>query len=268
MSTIIVTRQDGTVYDLDELGFRVIDFNPPSPQYTHTFLQAGHYGQHRTSTVVGNTQLKLVLNSIGIDVYDYELQRQKLMRIFSSYEAFYVSFVRLPQLRYRCVAEPFEFTRFNNEYAKNISITLDCYDGFAETVATTENPDQMLGLGIGLDDVPHQYNYSNVTDIPFYNPGLIALMAEERPVSIRINANAGDGITLTNKTTGQTFTFNKSLSKSDTLLVYGYKPVFNGSLDYTDSNHQFLDFVCGQNDVTISGTTDYSLQYISRFYYA
>ena len=54
MSSIVIQKIDGTVYDLEKLGIHVISFDPPGSNYQHTFTQMSEY-----STVLTDTQICL-----------------------------------------------------------------------------------------------------------------------------------------------------------------------------------------------------------------
>ncbi|WP_187327523.1 phage tail domain-containing protein, partial [Liquorilactobacillus mali] len=138
-STILIQRQDGTIYDLGEMGFRVISFNPPGMNYAHTWQQIGKYKALLTASQAQQATIPLVLDAIGNDNYDIELQRLALRKIFNSDEYFYVISMRTPYLRWKCVTEPFDMTQLDNYHKlKSVSITLDAIDGFAESTATTQ----------------------------------------------------------------------------------------------------------------------------------
>lgn len=85
---IIIQRRDGKTYDLEKEGIRVITFDPPSPNFQHTYTQTGDYGADLTGTQVQQTTIPLIFDVVARDNYDYELQRLKVLQIFSSNEPF------------------------------------------------------------------------------------------------------------------------------------------------------------------------------------
>lgn len=74
MSSIFVKRLDGTEYDLDKLGFRVITFEPPGINYTHTYVQQSKIGQVLTDAVIDKMTIPLTLMIQAEDTVDLELK--------------------------------------------------------------------------------------------------------------------------------------------------------------------------------------------------
>lgn len=272
-SSIIVQRQDGTTYDLDQEGIKVVSFDPPSPNFQNAYAQVSKYGSQLISTQIQQTSIPLVFDVTARDNYDYELQRLKVLRIFNSADPFYVINRRIPWLRWRVVADSFSYPRSGNYWkAKSVSINLVAIDGLAETVATTQDDFyfyvQKWGIGMGIDFNNVAYTFSD-TEFNFFNPSSIPLLANERPVEITFNGNAPSGFTIINHTTNQSFTYFKALTTSDTLKLVGIVPTVNGiqrlGNQYTDRS--FLDFAIGDNDIEIKGAKDFKISFNTRFYY-
>ncbi|WP_371190388.1 phage tail domain-containing protein [Weissella viridescens] len=273
--TLIVERLDGTKYDLGHEGIRVISFDPPSPAYQHTYTQMGHYGAKRTNTVMQQVVLPLTFDVYAENNYDYELQRLKVLKIFDSQTEFYIYSVRMPYLRWRVIAQPFSYPRLGNYWkAKNISISLDCPTGFAETSVTSSKllSDEFLHLGFQMDidsKALPQYQFSNISHFNFENIGRIPLLADENPVVIKFKGNAPNGLTLINHTTNQKFQYFKPLTKSNTLELNGLIPIVDGkqNLGNGNSSRSYLDFKVGKNSIEIVGTSDFNISFETRFYF-
>ena len=271
-STILIQRQDGTIYDLEKMGFRVVSFNPPSMNYAHTWQQVGKYRALLTASQAQQATIPLVLDAIGSDNYDMELQRLTLRKIFNSNEYFYVISMRTPYLRWKCVAEPFGMTQLDNYHKlKNVSITLDAIDGFAESTATTQTPftydSESWGLGENLpNDVDIPYTFTTPS-FNVYNASNIPLRAEEHPVTIAFSGVVASSLHIKNITTGQEFVLTRSLGLFDSLIIVGLVPIVNGSQDYGDSNHAYLDLAVGWNEFRITGATNFTISFDTHFYY-
>lgn len=272
--SILIQRLDGTTYNLDDLDIRVISFDPPSPNYQHTYTQIHEHKATLTDTQVQQTTAPLVVQVKGQNIYDYELMRQRILKIFSSYESFYVINMRIPSIRWKVRAEAFEIPRLNNFWSTQpITINLDYGEGFAESVLSTEStnftlPDNKLSWGLGLPpDVDISYKFSNVNNFDIWNLGHIPLLADERPVLYTFRGNTTGKLTLTNKTTNQTFELNRSLTSGSKLELYGMRPVVDGMSAFKDGNHAFLDLAVGKNQFSISGVSNWTLTVSTRFYY-
>lgn len=273
-STILIIRQDGTIYDLGKLGFRVKSFDPPSPQYTHTFQQFGSHGVELVDTKTQQMTIPLVLNIIAYDTQDFELKRMQLHYIFNSDEEFYVMTTRMPYLRWKVVAEPWTANQLNNFWsARDVSINLTCPTGYAESTATTLQPftyeSNAWGVGefLPLKTKP-RYSFTEST-FKLFNAGTIPLKAEEHPVTITFKGNIPRKLSIINHTTNQTITFEKKLDNHATLIWHGLVPVLQGVQNYGMgiSNHGYLDFAVGWNDIEIVGANNFQITFDTRFYY-
>lgn len=271
---IIIQRRDGTVYDLESEGIRVITFDPPSPNVQHTYTQTGDFGADLTATQVQQTTIPLTFDVIARDNYDYELQRLKVLRIFSSTEPFYVINMRIPFLRWKVVADTFSYPRSSNFWkAKSVTVNLVCYEGYAESTATTQDPFTFAGgtygIGMGIPFDTPKYSFTNQTKFKFYNPSIIPLLANERPVTISFRGNAPNGITIRNKTTNQSFTYKHALTKASEFELVGLIPIVDGLQRFgnTYSDRSFVDYAQGYNEMEIVGSTDFTISFNTRFYY-
>lgn len=272
--SVLIQRLDGTIYDLNKLGFMIISFDPPSPNWQHTFQQVGRYGSRLINSEVQQLTIPLVFDATANDNYDLELQRLRLHQIFRSDEEFYVISTQLPYLRWKVVADAFDIKQLDNFHmAKTVSVNLICADGYAESVATTLTPfnydSDQWGLGMNMpSDVDIGYVW-NTPQIQFYNGSNIPLLAEEHPVIITFVGTAPNGIKLTNTTTNQVITVYRSLTKTDRLVWYGLVPTVNDKQQYGNglSDHGYLDFAVGWNQLELTGSTDFTISFETRFYY-
>ena len=272
--SILIQRLDGTTYNLDDLGIRVISFDPPSPNYQYTFTQIHKLKATLTDTQIQQTTIPLVVRVKAKNVYDYELMRQRVMKIFAGYESFYVINMRIPTMRWKVRAEAFGFPRQGSFwYSQPITINLVCGEGFAESTFTTADNDFTVPSGSmswGLDvpsDEKIAYKFANQNSFDFWNLGHIPLNADERPVLIEFKGNVGSQLTIENKTTNQTLTFSKALNSGNNLKIYGMKPVLDGAPVFQYSSHEYLDFAVGKNEIVVSGAQNWSMSFTTRFYY-
>lgn len=272
LSSIFVERKDGTIYDLDVLGFKVQTFDPPSTNWTHTYQQQGRYGTTLIDTKADSLTIPLSLVITASDVYDLELQRLELKKIFDSSETFYVYTERMPHLRWEVVADSFQFPQTSNFWRATASINLICPSGFAESKATTLDilsyDVEKWGLGM---NIPHgtdlRYTFKNERSFRVYNASNIDLLADDKPVQIIFKGNVANKLTITNKTTGQTFEFSRSLDTGNTLILDGLIPIEDDQQMYYASNHGYIDFKKGWNEFEIDGATDFTVSFNTRFYY-
>ena len=268
MSTIIIQRLDGTNYDLDALGFRVKQFNIPLNNYSYSYQQIGKYGSTRTDSYQQYLVIPLILTITAEDINDYNLQLFELRRIMRSDEDFYVINSVMPYMRWKCRAEAVTPTQNGNFWrSADVTINLDCADGYAESVATTLDWNvEKWGFGQNVPDKDISYEF-RTSDFVFHNLGMVPLMADERPARIIFNGDAPNGFTISNKTTGQSFKLNRGVSRADTVIINGIMPLVNAQQAYKDSNHGYLDFAIGENQIHIDGASNFDVKFDTRFYY-
>lgn len=268
MSTIIIQRLDDTQYDLDALGFRVKQFNIPLNNYSYAYQQIGKYGSMRTDSYQQYLVIPLILTITAEDINDYNLQLFELRRILRSDEDFYVINSAMPYMRWKCRAQAVTPVQNGNFWrSTDVTINLDCADGYAESVATTLTFDSgVWGFGQNLPTKNVSYEFT-VSDFIFNNLGMIPLMADEQPVKIIFNGDAPNGFSITNKTTSQLFKLTRGVSYSDTVIINGIIPLINGQQAYKDSNHGYLDFAIGENQIHVDGASNFDIKFDTRFYY-
>lgn len=272
LSSIFVERKDGTIYDLDSLGFKVLTFDPPSINWVHSYQQQGKYGTTLIDTKVDALTIPLSLVITASDVYDLELQRLELKKIFDSSETFYVYTERMPHLRWEVVADSFQFPQTSNFWRATASINLVCPSGFAESKATTLDvlSYDVDKWGLGMN-IPHgtnlRYTFKNERSFRVYNASNIDLLADDKPVQIIFKGNVANKLTITNKTTGQIFEFSRPLDTGNTLILDGLIPIEDDMQMYYASNHGFIDFKKGWNEISVAGASDFTISFKTRFYY-
>ncbi|ETA75098.1 phage tail domain-containing protein [Ligilactobacillus equi] len=273
MSSVFITRSEGIVYDLDELGYKVKKFDFPSTNYSYSMQQEGTFGNKIVNTSAGELTLTLTLKVVATDNYDFELKRFELNRIFSSYDYFWISSVRFPYLQWKVKASPFTMEQVDNAPYTDVSISLVCDEGFAESVGTTADDDFTFSAGKwGLANyLPNgeglKYIFVNQNKFKVYNASVIPLRADERPVDIIFNGNVKNKLTIKNNTTNQSVSYNRSLSKDKTLTIHGLVPIEDNQQMYYASDHGFIDFTVGWNELEVVGASDFTIKFRTKFYY-
>lgn len=272
--TVLIERLDGTIYDLNELGYPVVSFDPPSSNWNHTFQQVGKYGSRLVDSEIQQLTIPLVFDIKAINNWHLEIKRMELNQIFRSDEEFYVISTKMRYLRWKVVANAFDIKQLDNYHkAKTVSVSLVCAEGFAESIATTLDPLNMKANVWGMEmHIPEKQTLKYVWQTPqikFFNGSNIPLLAEEHPVKIKFQGVAPNGIKLRNKTTGQEINVYRNLSATDVLIWYGLVPVVNEKQQYGNSlsDHGYLDFAIGWNELELSGAENFEISFETRFYY-
>ena len=273
--TVLIQRLDGTIINLHDEGFIVNSFTVPPTNWQHTWQSVGKYNNELSNTEIQQRTIVLKIGYFGSDFYDFELVRLRLNQIFNSNEPFYVIWTMLPYLRYKCVFDPqsTDLSQYDAmpQFASSVTINLLDVIGFAESTATTQTPFtyEAESWGIG-ENLPNGVDLDYMFTTPsfkVYNASIIPLRAEEHPVTITFTGAVASSLSIENVTTGQTFTLNRALTASDSLILKGLVPIVNGSQDYGASNHAYLDLAVGWNEFKITGASSFTISFDTRFYY-
>jgi len=270
--TLIVQRLDGTTYDLDKLGIKVIEFSPPSPSYNFNSVQIGKYGEKLMGVTVGQRQIPISMDVFASNNLTILAKRQKFFQIFDSMEDFYIIDYRIKTIRWKVRADQQPFKFYDNWHmGGDISFNLNCIDGYAESIDTTAHIDDLSkwssvgGMNLPLDK-KLKYKYS-IPEFDIYNASSIEIRAEERPYRIVFTGTASN-LTIYNETTDQTFELNTSINNGDEFVLNGLLPFLNRSMIYDSGNHEFIDLAKGWNHIKISGYQgDFTILFDTRFYY-
>lgn len=267
---IQIIRKDGSSFWLSDIGVQVEKFSPPAPSFSRSYSPVGQYNVIASDPHVSERKIPLVFDVRTEDNPEQELQRLAMFDLFRGYEDFYVISSVAPFIRWPVHADDgFSFEPYGASpiITDDITVNLVVTNGFGETVQSTSNmaSDMFLGMNIPVDCLP-PYSFSNQSDMRVFVGGSIPLTADGRPAIITFNGNVDSQLSIANKTTGQTFQLNQALNKSQTLTLYGMVPVVDGNNVYDKSNHAYLDFAKGVNELSVSGASDFSLAFDTRYY--
>ncbi|MFT8392401.1 MAG: phage tail domain-containing protein [Liquorilactobacillus ghanensis] len=274
-ATVLIQKQDGTVINLRDRGIIVNSFTVPPTNWQYTWQQVGKFNNDLTSITAQQREIVMTLSYLGKDYYDFEMLRVELNSIFNSKEPFYVIWTMLPYLRYKVVLDNSntDLTQYDRlpQFAGPVTFYFLDVIGFAESTATTQTPFTYDAGAWGLAnilpeavEVPYTFTTPN---FKVYNASIIPLRAEEHPVTLTFSGEVAKSLSIQNVTTGQTFTLNRALTASDSLIIKGLVPIVNGSQDYGASNHAYLDLAVGWNEFKITGASKFKLDIDTHFYY-
>ncbi|KRL91846.1 phage tail domain-containing protein [Limosilactobacillus equigenerosi] len=274
MTEIIIQKNSGKTYNLNELGFKVTKFDIPLNNNNFTYQQIANYSASLQAVQNQQQALILAFNVIAKDKYDYQLQLLKLREIFGTVEPLYVINSDIPYLRWKAYPESVTPSREGNFWrASNVEVNLDVPDGYAETTESTGSAnfkfeDGKWGFGENIPSgVKPHYHFVNQNKMDVWNLGLIPLRSDERPVLITFKGSVGKELKITNNTTKQSIKITKEIKSGDTLKITGFVPILNDTEIYEASDHGYLDFVPGKNEIVIEGAGSSDITFDTHFYY-
>lgn len=272
MTSVLIVRKNGKVFDLEKLGFRIKALTIPSASYEHSTTDFGVYGRKFTGTTIKEKLITIELRVFSSQKFNVILDRNEIFRIFQSDESFYLIDMRLPTVRYEVRADNFTPEMLNHAKVVDYSINLTNAAGYGESTATTLTPftfdSESWSIGMNLlhgVDLAYTHRTKN---FKIYNASNIPILAEERPYFIKLKGGEGYNVSIINHTTGQEFILEGQLVKTDQLELKGVFPTLNGELVYYRTNHGQIDLAIGMNEIELKGINgDFEISFDTRFYY-
>ncbi|GAQ18039.1 glycoside Hydrolase Family 73 [Oceanobacillus picturae] len=266
----IIQRLNGDTHDLKQLGIRTKNFIVSSPDYVHnTESLEGRPGAIDMGSTIGPRQITCEFKAIAYDMADFPLMRDEIFKLFRSDEAFYIIDPKNPGKRWLVkVSGTYELDQ--KFVYGDFSVQMVCNKGLAESIGTSLSPREwdvnlwQWGMGIPYDDYEYEHTTSNFT---IYNAGTETIDPRFNDLVITIKATTSDYIEIINKTTGETYRYNGSLTSNDTLIIDGIRSTKNSLSVFRDTNKKLLTLLPGPNDIEVKGATVERILFDFRFLY-
>ena len=237
--------RNGKRQSLEEvLGCKFLELIVSSPQPSTNYQQQdGIDGQLDGYTTFGSKTATANFYLKSTDIYEYQLLIRNVWQFFYSREAFYISSSDMLGIRYLVHPKPFEYTRVNTN-AATFSVEFEVFKGYGESWASTldeftfDEEKWQIGMNLPLG-ADLNYIFVNQSNLKVYNASDILINPLMRHnLSIAITGEGSP--TLTNKSTGDIFKYNKTMKKGDVLVLTGVYPFFNGQHCGRDINHGII----------------------------
>jgi len=296
----ILETMDGVRHDLIKYGVPVLKVAPIDIVYNSENIK-GRPGRNRTERYHGVRKLQLTLLLQAKNVTDTELLTDQLADILDGDEEFYIyqqlmtgsykfelpgdsSFVRaLDNVEWT----PHMYKRWKVERINNDAIEWNGLRGkrviefetsdlpYGETPFTSLqllgkewDLDQIAwGLGFEWDDDSPQFTF-NTNTFTVKNYGQVTINPRYMSLRIVLRGNFPSGLTISNQTTGDTFTYNGSLTTNDTMIIDGVSYLKNGIHVIGQTNKKLISLKRGVNQFVISGGgTVASISFDFPFYF-
>lgn len=268
---IMIVTPNGEQILASSIGINTESFSPPSPNYSHTYTSISAHRVTASTAQLQQRTIPWVFDINSNDKYDQSLQRLEVFRLLGGTEDFYVIDMRVPFIRWPVhVDGGFSVSPYqgSNVISDDVTVNLIVSEGYGETVTTSDNLNQMAAFGMVLPTNNElDYTFKNQTTAKIYIAGVVPINADEHPMLIKFHGDVATALSIQNTTTNQTFKLTKPLNKNQELLIWGNVPAIDDTQVYGSSNHAYLDFQLGFNDIVISGATNFDVTFSTRFYY-
>lgn len=269
METLYIEDLKGNKTAITEInGCFLLSIDDQGPQPSTNYVQnVGLDGQDDGETTYGLRIVSANFSLKGIDKVDYTFAVQEVWRKLFSRDALYISWSRMPGMRYLVHTRPFQFTKLNAWHA-SFTVEFEAFRGLRESVGTTLDPfeydSELWQLGQNLpSDEDLQYIFTN-NRFNVYNASDITIDPERKHL-LQIALTCDGTPTIINHTTGSIFMINDPVSKSDVLLIDGIYPYLNNQHCGRSTNHGVIQLAPGDNDIEISGASNILCSWLFRY---
>lgn len=256
--------------DEDLFGAHLFDWDPAITNPVDNWQKINTKdGQNLTSSSFDSRDISTTWEVKGGNRAEFSMILAELQNFFMTRKGFWIVFGNEPTFKYMVKLKPMAPTYFNEKQGTFV-LTFNNYTGMRESVGTSleifDKEKNFFSYGMGIPNKDISYE-SKEKEFSIYNPSSVDIdpLGQNHYLKIHIK---GSGVpTLTNKTTGETFTYNRGLSANDELVINGVDPYLNGQPDGINSNHGTISLVKGDNEFEISGLTNSDIAFEFYFIY-
>lgn len=269
METLYIEKLNGDKTAITEInGCLLLTINDPGPQPVTAYAQnEGLDGQEDGATTFGLRVIQANFSLKGVDKVDYTLATQEVWRKLFSRDPFYISWSRMPGMRYLVHTRPFQFTKLN-AWTASFTVEFEAFRGLRESIGTTLDPfnydSELWQLGQNLpseDDLQYIFTSSRFN---IYNASDVAIDPEKKHL-LQIALTCDGTPTIINHTNESKIAFNQFVSKSDVILIDGIYPYINSVHAGRKTDHGVLRLEKGMNDIEILGASNILISWLLRY---
>lgn len=258
-------------YDVEDLfGIHCYDWDPgmANPLDNLTKINTRD-GQNPTSGSFDSRDITTTWMIDGLNKSEFLMLLKEFQNFFMIRGGFWIVFSDEPTYKYRVLTKPFSPT-FWNEKQGVFTVTFNNYTGMRESVGTSleifDKEKNFFSYGMGIPNKNISFE-SKEKEFSIYNPSSVAIDPLTQHHILKIHIRGSGSPTLTNKTTGESFTYNRVLIPTDELILDGVDPYINGNPDGINSNHGTITLAKGNNEFEITGLSNSDISFEFYFIY-
>ena len=226
-------------------------------------------GQHLTSSNFDSRDINSTWMVDGENETEFRMLYSELHNFFMTRSGFWIVFGNEPTFKYRVKTKVFAPTYFN-EHQASLIITFNNYTGMRESVGTSleifDKNKNFFSYGMGIPNKDISFE-SKEKKFSIYNPSSVAIDPLVQHHVLKIHIRGSGSPTLINKTTVESFSYNRVLTPTDELILDGVNPIINGKNDGINSDHGTITLAKGNNDFEISGLSNSDISFEFYFIY-
>jgi len=208
--------------------------------------------------------LTVYLGFDGYDIEDVDLAEQKIRGLFNTRTRYFLVHSQMPGKKYAVDPPEIGPPEFLDATALTFEITFNVYKGYSESLKDTSQFSLSSGEwqfeAVARADDSIKYKHTNdYFDIYNGSSDTIDPLLRHK-LQIQIKADAPEGITIRNLTTGDKFVYKKPLTPSKTLMIQGVHPLLDGNRVGIDTNWQWITLAPGYNTIKIENDSIRSIE--------
>ena len=264
-NTLFVKKQDEEEFKIqDYRGLHFLDFTISSPQTQPNFVTyAGSDGSQQRGPILFGARTATVNFFLETnDEISFEAKAHEIWEKFYSRTLLRLRQSNSPGTCVYGVAKGFDFTHLSY-FDKSFSIQFDLPSGYRYSVLRStefplnvdDNIQDAVGIDMNLPMEELEYTHSN-GEFKIYNPSDFDIQPYEQHHDLNVIFKGTGSPTLENKDTGDIFSYNKTLTANDSLVLNGVHPLLNGNPCEIDTNHGDIQLVRKSwNNFSLTGFT-------------
>jgi len=269
---MIIELLNGNKLDISKFSLHRLYHHIPSLSIEHTTEQV----DDRDGMLFLNSRFSERVITVeflykSYDINDYYLLRDEINALFTRKESFYIIFKNEPYKRYLVkLNRSFEVTP--NQYMNSFEVEFTCVNIFGESVMSTSeikkewDRNQFAWNGQITWDEDLQYRFES-NDFIVKNLGNVDIDPRQNQLDIVLRGTFNSSVIIMNETTGDMYTFNRSMNENDVLILSGVSTQFNGTSAFKHTNKKLITLRTGDNKFSIRNGTVSSIAFGFRFLY-
>lgn len=251
-------------------GLDFLDMKVSAPNLTGSYQATpGLDGELDLGATYGARTIQANFYFEGTDLYDFELACRSLWSFFFERDPYYIRSGFNPGIRYYVRPKPYDPSRISVSQM-TFTIEFDLLSGFGESLGTTQDPftydAELWQAGQHLPDGQDLSYTFTENNFSVYNAGDITIDPIQHH-ELKITITCDGKPIITNVSTGDMFSMNSDISKTDTLTIDGIYPYLNNVHCGRSTNHGIITLAKGWNQFSISGASNISISFLFRFLY-
>lgn len=273
VKTVTIFNDDFSTTLTDLKGLKFLDAKEEGVEViSNTVETKGRDGVRIGRASFGTFKLVLRFFYRGSDTQDYKLLKHKLRGLLFKRDPYFIVHSDMPAIKYAVYCEENAITDIGTKFGE-FEVTFVVIKGFSESLKDTldvnflsDNWQFESGL-ITDQDISYRHNRKG---FKIWNGSNDTIDPLNHKLIIRIKADAPNGLSLVNHTTGDRFIYYGTLKSSQTLTLNGTHPIIGNRRVGFESNLDWINLAEGMNNIAIEGNnitnvyTEFEFNFVYR----